>query len=206
MNPDLVPGSIWRSTPPPRARGGRRLMYVEARVECLYCGTTVIYSHKTTAYDGRRGYGDWSINDDDHQTVDEFLAAWRCVYVPDESYQATPSMAHEVAAVIGSLHIPRRPETNTPVVQPLDGQLPFVGITERYPVYFDRIITPRFTQDVQELQRTHGPAVRDQIVDAALADMEADNVLRAERTRTLPVIPMEIETIDLGRDEYDNPV
>jgi hypothetical protein len=206
MNPDLVPGSIWRNSTRPDIRVDRRHFYVEARVECLYCGTTVIYSHKTTAYNGRRGYGDWSINDDDHQTVDEFLAAWRCVYVPDEPYQATPGMAHEVAAVISGLHIPRQ-QTNTAggAVWQTD-LLPFTGITERYPVHFDRIIMPRFTRDVRELQRTHGPAVRDQIVDAALADMEADNVLRAERTRTLPVIPMEIETIDLGRDEYDNPV
>jgi hypothetical protein len=66
----------------------------------------------------------------------------------------------------------REPNSPAAITIPL-GQQPvqyyFKG--DRYPVYFDRIVTPKFTQDISDL-RSYGMDIRQVISDNAILDMD----------------------------------
>lgn len=68
--------------------------------------------------------------------------------------------------------VEREPNSPAAITLPL-GQQPiqyyFRG--DRYPVFFDRIVTPKFTKDVSEL-RTYGMDIRQVISDNAILDMD----------------------------------
>lgn len=68
--------------------------------------------------------------------------------------------------------VEREPNSPAAITIPL-GQQPvqyyFRG--DRYPVYFDRIVTPKFTKDVSEL-RTYGMDIRQILSDNAILDMD----------------------------------
>jgi hypothetical protein len=68
--------------------------------------------------------------------------------------------------------VEREPNSPAAITIPL-GQQPiqyyFRG--DRYPVYFDRIVTPKFTKDMSEL-RTYGMDIRQVISDNAILDMD----------------------------------
>ena len=68
--------------------------------------------------------------------------------------------------------VEREPQSPAAITIPL-GQQPiqyyFRG--DRYPVYFDRIVTPKFTKDTSEL-RTYGMDIRQVISDNAILDMD----------------------------------
>ena len=68
--------------------------------------------------------------------------------------------------------VEREPNSPAAITIPL-GQQPiqyyFRG--DRYPVYFDRIVTPKFTKDTSEL-RTYGMDIRQVISDNAILDMD----------------------------------
>jgi hypothetical protein len=68
--------------------------------------------------------------------------------------------------------VEREPSSPAAITVPL-GQQPiqyyFRG--DRYPVYFDRIVTPKFTKDMSEL-RTYGMDIRQILSDNAILDMD----------------------------------
>jgi len=68
--------------------------------------------------------------------------------------------------------VEREPGSPGAITIPLGSQpIQYYFRGDRYPVYFDRIVTPKFTKDVSEL-RTYGMDIRQVISDNAILDMD----------------------------------
>jgi hypothetical protein len=68
--------------------------------------------------------------------------------------------------------VEREPGSPAAVTIPLGSQpVQYYFRGDRYPVFFDRIVTPKFTKDVSEL-RTYGMDIRQVISDNAILDMD----------------------------------
>ncbi len=68
--------------------------------------------------------------------------------------------------------VEREPNSPAAITIPLGAQpVQYYFRGDRYPVYFDRIVTPKFTKDISEL-RTYGMDIRQVISDNAILDMD----------------------------------
>ncbi len=68
--------------------------------------------------------------------------------------------------------VEREPNSPAAITVPLGAQpVQYYFKGDRYPVYFDRIVTPMFTKDISEL-RTYGMDIRQVISDNAILDMD----------------------------------
>lgn len=68
--------------------------------------------------------------------------------------------------------VEREPASPAAITIPLGTQpIQYYFRGDRYPVFFDRIVTPKFTKDVSEL-RTYGMDIRQVISDNAILDMD----------------------------------
>jgi hypothetical protein len=68
--------------------------------------------------------------------------------------------------------VEREPNSPAAITIPLGTQpIQYYFRGDRYPVFFDRIVTPKFTKDVSEL-RTYGMDIRQVISDNAILDMD----------------------------------
>ncbi len=68
--------------------------------------------------------------------------------------------------------VEREPSSPAAITIPLGTQpIQYYFRGDRYPVFFDRIVTPKFTKDVSEL-RTYGMDIRQVISDNAILDMD----------------------------------
>lgn len=68
--------------------------------------------------------------------------------------------------------VEREPASSAAITIPLGTQpIQYYFRGDRYPVFFDRIVTPKFTKDISEL-RTYGMDIRQVISDNAILDMD----------------------------------
>jgi len=68
--------------------------------------------------------------------------------------------------------VEREPASPAAITIPLGTQpIQYYFRGDRYPVFFDRIVTPKFTKDISEL-RTYGMDIRQVISDNAILDMD----------------------------------
>jgi len=68
--------------------------------------------------------------------------------------------------------VEREPGSPGAITIPLGSQpIAFYFYGDRYPVYFDRIVTPKFQKDISEL-RTYGMDIRQVLSDNAILDMD----------------------------------
>lgn len=68
--------------------------------------------------------------------------------------------------------VEREPSSPAAITVPLGSQpIQYYFYGDRYPVYFDRILTPKFQKDVSEL-RTYGMDIRQVLADNAILDMD----------------------------------
>lgn len=68
--------------------------------------------------------------------------------------------------------VEREPNSPAAITIPLGTQpIQYYFRGDRYPIFFDRIVTPKFTKDVSEL-RTYGMDIRQVISDNAILDMD----------------------------------
>lgn len=68
--------------------------------------------------------------------------------------------------------VEREPNSPGAITVPLGSQpVQYYLYGDRYPVYFDRILTPKFQKDVSEL-RTYGMDIRQVLADNAILDMD----------------------------------
>ena len=68
--------------------------------------------------------------------------------------------------------VEREPNSPAAITIPLGTQpIQYYFRGDRYPVFFDRIVTPKFTKDISEL-RTYGMDIRQLLTDNAILDMD----------------------------------